>query len=137
GAVLTALHYHRHTRRGQHIDLSQHEAGIPLIGAALMAYAMNGAADPWLERLGDGSPRMAPHGCYPCRGWDQWLAIACPDQASWRALCAAAGHPEWAEVRRFREPADRLVHRDELDRLIAAWTTDLDKHTTMHDLQAA
>jgi crotonobetainyl-CoA:carnitine CoA-transferase CaiB-like acyl-CoA transferase len=137
GAVLTALFHHRRTGRGQYIDLSQHEAGIPLVGAALMAFAINGPADPWLERLGSGSPRMAPHGCYPCRGWDQWLAIACRDETEWLALCAAAGHPEWAEDPRFRDLSARLRHRRKLDEHIAAWTGGLEKIATMHNLQAA
>ncbi|MEX0786827.1 MAG: CoA transferase, partial [Dehalococcoidia bacterium] len=42
GAVLAALHYRRKTGKGQYIDLSEHEAAIPLTGAAIMDYTMNG-----------------------------------------------------------------------------------------------
>ena len=36
GAVLTALHYRRRTGKGQYIDLSEQEAAIPIMGAALL-----------------------------------------------------------------------------------------------------
>src|SRR3972149_5011509 len=65
GAVLTALHPRRRTGTGQHIDLSEQEAAIPVGGYALMDYALN---DRERERIGNRSPWFAPPGCYPCRG---------------------------------------------------------------------
>ena len=44
GAVLTALHYRRRTGKGQYIDLSEQEAAIPIMGAALLEYQMTGRA---------------------------------------------------------------------------------------------
>ena len=41
GAVLSALHYRKRTGKGQYIDLSEQEAAIPMLGAALMDFALN------------------------------------------------------------------------------------------------
>ena len=34
---------------------------------------------------------MAPHGVYRAAGEDDWIAIACRDDADWRALCGLLG----------------------------------------------
>src|SRR3990170_4326628 len=52
GAVLAALHYRRRTGKGQYIDLSEHEAAVPVAGYALMEQALNGRLPP---RVGNRS----------------------------------------------------------------------------------
>jgi crotonobetainyl-CoA:carnitine CoA-transferase CaiB-like acyl-CoA transferase len=134
GAVLTALHYRRRTGKGQHIDLSEQEAAIPIGGYALLDFALNGR-DP--ERLGNRSPWFAPQGCYPCAGDDAWLVVSVRDDVEWAALAGALGHPEWAEDERFAGVLGRHRHHDEIDALIAEWTRGLDSGEAMRLLQAA
>ena len=134
GAVLMALHYRRRTGKGQHIDLSEQEAAIPLMGQALMDYLMNGRLWP---RLGNRSPLAAPQGCYRCRGPDSWLVVSIEGDAQWRAFCEAVGRPEWAEDGRFSDAASRHRHHDELDALIETWTLEQDHIEAMHLLQRA
>ena len=134
GAVLTALHYRRRTGTGQHIDLSEQEAAIPVGGYALMDYALN---DRERERIGNRSPWFAPQGCYPCSGDDNWLVLTVRNDGEWRAFCAAAGHAEWAEDERFADVLGRRRHHDELDELIASWTREQDHVAAMHLLQEA
>ena len=83
GAVLAALHHRRSTGEGQYIDLSEQEAAIPLVGAALMDFAMNGRLP---ERIGNRSPWAAPQGCYRCRGDDDWLVISIENDEAWGAF---------------------------------------------------
>ncbi|MCH8850192.1 MAG: CoA transferase [Chloroflexi bacterium] len=134
GAVLAALHHKRSTGEGQYIDLSEQEAAIPLLGAALMDFAMNGRLP---ERIGNRSPWAAPQGCYRCRGDDDWLVISIETDASWSAFCAAIGHGEWIEDERFATVLARQEHHDELDRLIEGWTKDQDHYEAFHLLQKA
>jgi len=136
GAVLTALHYRRRTGRGQFIDLSEHEAAIPLVGQALMDYVMNGP-DVRRARIGNRSPVAAPQGCYRCRGPDHWLVISIANDAQWQAFCQAVGHPQWAEDDRFADILSRHRHHDELDALIETWTRQQDHVEAMHLLQRA
>ena len=88
GAILTALYHQRRTGQGQYIDLSQAEATTALLGEASLGTRLNGAVPP---RLGNRHPRQAPHGCYPCRGDDAWVAIAVDSDDEWRALTRAPG----------------------------------------------
>ena len=134
GAVLAALHYRRRTGKGQYIDLSEQEAAVPLIGAALMDYAMNGRLP---ERIGNRSPWAAPQGCYRCQGDDDWLVISIESDDEWVALCRAAGHDGWAQDQRFASVLGRAAHHDEIDRLIEGWTRDQDHYEAFHLLQRA
>ncbi|MBI4570379.1 MAG: CoA transferase [Chloroflexi bacterium] len=134
GAVLAALHYRRRTGKGQYIDLSEHEAAVPLTGAALMDFAMNGRLP---ERIGNRSPWAAPQGCYRCAGNDDWLVLSIETDAQWAAFCQAAGHAEWAEDERFATVLGRHEYHDEIDQLIEGWTRGQDHYEAFHLLQRA
>lgn len=79
---------------------------------------------------------MAPHDVYPCQGEDQWVAIAVGSDEEWRALCQAAGHPEWASDARFADALSRHEHQDELDDVLSGWTRCHTPAEVMHTLQA-
>jgi crotonobetainyl-CoA:carnitine CoA-transferase CaiB-like acyl-CoA transferase len=134
GAVLLALRYRQRTGKGQFIDLSEHEAAIPVVGHALMDYLMNKRLQP---RIGNRSPVAAPQGCYRCRGDDDWLVISAGNDAEWQAFCRAVGHAEWAEDERFADVLSRQRHHDALDALIEGWTREQDHIEAMHVLQRA
>ena len=134
GAVLAALHHRDRTGEGQYIDLSEQEAAIPLIGAALMDYAMNERLP---ERIGNRSPWAAPQGCYRCKGDDDWLVISIESDGEWAAFCPAVGHPEWADDERFADVLGRHRHHDALDKLIEGWTSGQDHYEAFHLLQKA
>jgi len=133
-AVLAALDFRRRTGRGQHIDLSQYEAGLQFVIPALLDQQVNGRAP---GPQGNRDPHAAPHGAYPCQGDDEWCVIAVFDQAEWRALCQATEHPEWATDPRFVTLEARQANEDELDRLISEWTTRHTSRQVMEKLQAA
>ena len=134
GAILTALYHQRRTGQGQYIDLSQAEATTALLGEASLGTRLNGVVPP---RLGNRHPRQAPHGCYPCRGDDAWVAIAVRSEDEWRALTRVLGQPTWGTEERFATLSGRLQHHDELDRHIAEWTLQRDAHHVMLTLQNA
>lgn len=134
GAVLAALHHRRRTGKGQYIDLSEQEAAIPVVGYALMDYAMNGRAP---QRMGNRSHWYAPQGCYRCRGTDNWLVITIRNDTEWQAFCEATEHPEWADDARFADVLSRFANHDEVDALISSWTETQDHMEAMHTLQKA
>jgi crotonobetainyl-CoA:carnitine CoA-transferase CaiB-like acyl-CoA transferase len=134
GAVLAALHYRRRTGHGQYIDLSEQEAAIPLVGAALMDFAMNGRLP---ERIGNRSEWASPQGCYRCRGDDDWLVISIENDADWAKFCEATGHPEWNDDDRFADVLSRHANHDELDKLIEGWTCEHTHYEAFHLLQRA
>ena len=72
---------------------------------------------------------------YRCKGDQQWLAISVAGEGQWRALCEAAGHPEWAADPRFSTDATRWENQAALDALLGAWTKDLNRDDTAAVLQ--
>jgi crotonobetainyl-CoA:carnitine CoA-transferase CaiB-like acyl-CoA transferase len=75
-------------------------------------------------RLRDGNrhAHMAPHGAFPCANengvHDRWVTIACRTDGDWAVLASIIG----ADASRFATLADRKLHEDELEKIVAAWT---------------
>ena len=134
GAILTALYHQRATGEGQYIDLSQAEATTALLGEVSLGTGLNGLVP---APMGNRHPRQAPHGCYPCRGDDAWVAIAVCDEAEWRAFTHVLGEPAWCAEPGYATLPGRLVRHDELDRHISDWTSQRDAYDVMHALQGA
>jgi benzylsuccinate CoA-transferase BbsF subunit len=131
-ALLGALEHRRRTGEGQHIDISEVEAMVSLLGSAVMDYKANGKEP---EPVGNSSPLAAPHNVYPCRGDNRWCAIAVFTDEEWRGLKRALGNPAWAKDKKFATLAGRQENRDELDRLITSWTQKLTADEVMSRLQ--
>ena len=100
----------------------------------MLGYQMKSSS--WPDRLGNRHPSMAPHGCYPCKGADKWIAIAVASNEEWSALCQAMGNPPWTREEQFRNQTSRLGNQDELDRHIGEWTAQYDHLALMHTLQS-
>lgn len=118
-AVMAALEHRRLTGRGQLIDISQLEAIMLYVQPRLLEQQL---ADTPPERHGNRSPDAAPHGVYPVRGEDRWIALGVADDAGWRRL-----HGELPVALRERFPArltapERLDRCDEIDDALAGWT---------------
>jgi crotonobetainyl-CoA:carnitine CoA-transferase CaiB-like acyl-CoA transferase len=138
-ALLMAILRRNATGEGTEIDVSAVEVGVSLLGPVLLDAGVNSrparrTGFPTGNRL--AHPNAAPHGVYPTRGEDQWVAIAVFGDEDWRGLLRAMGAPSWADDPRFRSQEDRYSHQDELDELVSRWTREQDKHTLMHLLQA-
>ena len=118
-------------KKGAFIDLAQSEATAFMIGSSLMDAAVSGN-DP--EPAGNASPWAAPHDCYPCAGEDRWCVIAAENEQQWEALAKILGGGIDHDVR-FETAENRIKHRAELDRIIAAWTRDQDRFVVMDRLQ--
>ena len=124
-AILTALNHRRNTGEGQHVDFSQQEAIMQMVGPAYMDYVFNGRSG---GPKGNEHPlgKAAPHGVFPCKGDDRWISIAVATEEEWQALLKALGHPEWLKVSEFKTLEQRLAHIDTLHALIAEWTAQFD-----------
>lgn len=132
--VLLALAHRARTGEGQHVDFSQQEGIVQLVGPALMDYAMNGRV---AEPIGNRHPLRAgaPHGVFPCAGDDRWISIAVVTDAEWRGLVQAAGEPDWARDPALATAAGRVARADDLDERIADWTRRFDDRDLAERLQ--
>jgi crotonobetainyl-CoA:carnitine CoA-transferase CaiB-like acyl-CoA transferase len=138
-AMVTALDRRERTGEGGLIDLSQHEAGVTMIGEYFIDRQLTGAEP---VRDGNGHPTAAPHGVYRCAGEDDWIALAATDDGQWQALAATAASDSpaatgWGSDPRFASVEGRREYRAALDEAIEAWTAGHDKHKLMRELQAA
>ena len=128
-AVTAALLRRDETGVGEHLDVTLWEATAALNLDGWMEYALRGTQ---AERIGNRDPWMAPHGCFPAAGDDEWVTIACTDQ----------GFPKLAEIipglrdERFATLPSRKQHEDELESVVSAWTSELDRWYVTGLLQA-
>jgi crotonobetainyl-CoA:carnitine CoA-transferase CaiB-like acyl-CoA transferase len=133
-AVLSALAYRDRTGTGQHIDYSQQEAVMQMVGPAFMDYVLNGrVAGPFGNR--HPLAAAAPHGVFPCAGEDRWVSIAVSTDTEWHGLVAAMDHPSWAQAPEFATASGRTRNLDALHERLAAWTRAFDDYRLAERLQ--
>jgi crotonobetainyl-CoA:carnitine CoA-transferase CaiB-like acyl-CoA transferase len=123
-ALLAALDERERTGLGCHIDVSQAEAGVYFLGPEMVQHALSGEVP---GRRGNDDPLMAPHGVYRCRPADDpargdHVAVAVRDDRDWQVLAEVLG-PVAAQDPRWRTAAGRRASRDEVDALLAGWTS--------------
>ena len=131
-AALAALRHRRRTGEGQFIDLAQTEPTMALLGPALMDYTVNGRI---IERQGNDEPGVAPHGVYPCRGEDRWIAIAVMNDEHWLGLGRALGSPPWTQEPRWSTSRNRFADRRAIDEHLATETARREATDLMWVLQ--
>jgi len=132
--VIAALLRRRKTGKGMYFDQSQVEAGITCLAPLVLDYVVNQRI---ASRMGSRDPYVAPHGTYPCRGVDRWVAIAVSTHQEWRAFCQVIGEPDWTKDPKFATLLARKENEDELDRLIGEWTKDYTAEQIMAMMQDA
>jgi crotonobetainyl-CoA:carnitine CoA-transferase CaiB-like acyl-CoA transferase len=151
--ALTGLYHRSTTGRGQHIDLSQMVASVPLNGPLLLDFTVNGRGTrrpgfppgnrahwPGAPLVGNGrGPTVVPHNAYRTDpgGYNDWCVIVCRSDAEWRRLIAVMGEPAWARSPQFATVGGRLLHQQELDAEIEAWSLTLGKYELTQRCQAA
>ena len=121
-AIVGALSKRRESGGGGcHLDVSQFECGVAMLGSLLFASGVNAKES---ERLGSRSRGAAPQGCYRSLGEDQWCAISVQNDEQWRALLSLLGdHAQRLREPRYATVAGRLEHHDEIDTAIESWTS--------------
>ena len=132
--IISALLKRKRTGKPSTIECSIWKSGIVTVGPALLDFQANGRLP---ERLGNADPYACPHEAYPCKGTDRWCVISVFDEKEWKALCGVMGKPLWAEDPKFATLTSRMHNADELDKLIAKWTSNHDATEVMNMLQKA
>ena len=130
-ALAAGLLHLRRTGRGVHLDVSQVEAAVFSLTPWVLDYDVNEHAG---TRQGNRSERFVPHGAFPCRGDDRFVAIACWDDADWRRLAECIGLGRSLALA-FDAVEARRARVDEVERLVANWTEQHDASTVAAMLQ--
>src|SRR5258708_18750103 len=151
--ALTGLYHRNITGQGQHIDLSQMVASVPLNGPALLDFTVNGRGSrgagyppgnrahwPGTPLLNNyRGPTVAPHNAYRTHpgAYNDWCVIVCHSDEEWQQLVQVMGTPSWAASPNFATVIGRLQHQEELDEHIEAWSMTLGKYELTERCQAA
>lgn len=130
--ICAALEARKKTGHGEHLDVSLWEATAAFSIEGWMAFAMNGTEP---TRQGNRDPWMSPHGCFPTRGDDEWISIACASDEAWRELCEVIA-PDLKSEARFDSLADRKGNEDALEKALALRTQEHDRWELTRALQA-
>jgi len=133
-AILAALRHRKRTGEGQFIDLAMYEAMMTFIPEAVIDYTLNGIEP---ERVGNRDTDKAPHGIYPCKDHDTWLALSVETDKEFTAFCGVAQQPGWSTDPRFQTVAARQENVAALDLAVESWTRGQDVHAATDALQAA
>ena len=135
-AVLMALLHRQRTGEGQWVDLACIEAAGTLNGVATLDATVNQRL---MRREGmpnsnrSQSPKMSPHGIWPTKGHDNWIAIAVRDDREWHILSQIIGET-WSREDRWTRIETRLQDEDELEELLTAWTLNYDRQQLAQEL---
>ena len=132
-AVLAALRHRRRTGEGQLIDLAQIEPTISLLGPAVLQYTANNEV---AGRVGNQHVPGSPHGVYPCRGNDRWIAITATSEETWSALSEVLEAPQLRADPRFSSGLARWRNRQAVDSAVAQLTAGHEPYELMGALQA-
>ena len=135
--VLAALEYQQRTGRGQFIEAGMLEAQGSMMGPAILDFTVNGHewdAMGYREVLGEP---YAPYGCYPCRGEDNWIIIACASDEEWQSMVSLIGKSSWAADSKFATKRGRKEHHADLDRNLAEWMRKYTPRQAFRVLQEA
>jgi benzylsuccinate CoA-transferase BbsF subunit len=133
-AIIAALEYRAKTGKGQWIEQSQLETSVYFNAPIVLDYIVNGHIT---TRQGNRLAYAAPHGIYQCQGNDRYIAIAVFNQEQWQSFCQVSGNPDWSKEAKFNTLTDRKNNEDELDGLVAKWTSTRTAEELETRLQAA
>ena len=131
-AILGALAHRDRTGEGQFIDMAQAEAALHFVAPAVSAYLDAGIVP---VARGNRDETMSPHGVYPARGVDRWVAIAVRTDAQWQQLARHAELHELAADPSLTTVTGRKQAEDRIDAAVAAWTRERDAHDVELELQ--
>lgn len=142
GAVVAALQHRRRTGKGGHVELSQLEGAVRLVGEAFLGYQMNPQRP---RRMGNRHAWAAPHNTFPCRPstspdgqeHDGWVAIEVYTDEEFGRLCGAIGRPDLANDPRYAGGLERHRNQDTLEPVIAEWTRQRGSLEAAQELQRA
>jgi crotonobetainyl-CoA:carnitine CoA-transferase CaiB-like acyl-CoA transferase len=68
-------------------------------------------------------------------GEDQWITLSVGDDEGWAGMSELIGRPELATDPEFADLLSRQRNHDQIDEIITAWTSGVDRYELMHALQ--
>ncbi len=114
--VLAALRERDRSGQGQHVDISNQDALLTMLDAAV-SWFRAGGDEP--ARSGNFHRRVAPFGAFEAR--DGWVTVAAATPRMFHKALTAIGRHDLMDDPAFVERVRRYQHRDEVNALFADW----------------
>ncbi|OBA72110.1 acyl-CoA hydratase [Mycobacterium sp. 1554424.7] len=127
-AAIAALVVRDRDGTGMHVESTMVESALNVAAEMVVEYSRNGIE---LRRQGNRGPGATPQGVYPCRGDDEWVALAAMGDAARASLAELIARPDLGpDGAPWREKAD------EIDKLISGWTARRSAAEAVDELRA-
>ncbi|MTD54347.1 CaiB/BaiF CoA transferase family protein [Amycolatopsis pithecellobii] len=114
--IVAALNGRTTTGRGQRVDLSLLESVLAIQPNLTAGYLIAGMVP---QRLGNAHPNVTPYGVFPTS--DGHIVLAVGNDGQWARLVRALDVT--ADAEGLDTSAVRMSRRDEVDKLVASWTS--------------
>jgi formyl-CoA transferase len=117
--TLVSLHQRDRSGRGQIVDSAIYEAVLGMMESLIPEWQIAGYQR---QRTGPTLPNVSPSNAYPTLDGEMIL-IAANQDTVFRRLAAAMGRPDLATDERYATHGARGQHMEELDGIIAEWSS--------------
>ena len=128
--TLVALHQRGRTGRGQVVDSAIYEAVLAMMESLLPEWQIAGYQR---ERTGTTLPNVSPSNAYPTADGEMVL-IAANQDTVFRRLTEVMERPELATDERYATHSARGQHMEELDTVIAGWSSTVEADALLEAL---
>ncbi len=115
--ILAAVRHAERTGEGQYLDVAMYDAVLSLCERTVYQHSFEGTV-PGPE--GNAHPLLAPFGVFEAS--DGHVTIGCVEDAFWKAFAKIIGPEGFEDDPRFTTKSARRANRDDLNRLVNAWT---------------
>lgn len=120
--IMSAVYHANKTGEGQFVDVAMYDAILALCERTVPTYSYTGVVQ-GLE--GNAHPSLCPFGIFPAA--DGCVAIACPGENFWKALCIEMDKPELIDDEKFHRNYHRSQNMDETIKIVSDWTIQYTK----------
>jgi CoA:oxalate CoA-transferase len=119
-AAVSALYERERGGRGQLVQAAMYDAVLPTLASPMAAHDSGKNAP---ERVGNrhSGLSVAPYNVY--QALDGYIAIFCVSNRHWRRLLACMDAQDLLDDPRFATPHSRARYMDDVDGIVAAWTS--------------
>jgi benzylsuccinate CoA-transferase BbsF subunit len=133
-ALMAALIHREKTGQGQHILISQVDAGVTMLSPELLGMQLTGKE---VERNGNADERALLHAVLPCSGDDRWIAIEIWTDEQWRAALSVLTGDAPTDAILRASPEVRSQDREKVEDAFAKLTSRRNAFELMEELRAA
>lgn len=102
---------------GQFVDVAMVDAILAVCERTVFQYSVTGQVP---RPEGNGHPLLCPFGLFPAR--DGHVSLGVPNDRFWAPLARIMGQAALATDPRYATSEARLARREEVDRIVGAWT---------------